>query len=72
MTVHHQIIYRIEKAFWHNAIPLLSSGNRMVAAIVNFGAFYYPRIQQISFALKAGFWASLGLALGLGIGVLVS
>ena len=72
MTVHHQIVYHLEKAFWHNAIPLLSSGNRLVAAMINFGAYYYPRMKRISFALKAIFWASIGLSLGLGIGVLVS
>jgi hypothetical protein len=72
MTVHHQIINRLEKAFWHNAIPLLSSGNRVVTAIVNLGAYYYPRVQRLSFFFKAVFWACIGLSLGLGIGVLIS
>ena len=72
MTIYHQIGYQIEKVFWQAAIPLLSSGNRAVTTVLNFGAFYYPKIQQINFALKAAFWACIGLSIGLGIGILVS
>lgn len=61
----------IEKYFWQKTIPLLSSGNRAVAAVVRAGARLYPLVEQANLPLKALFWACIGLSLGLGIGVLL-
>jgi hypothetical protein len=61
----------IEGYFWQTAIPLLSSGNRTIAAIVRVGARIYPILEQASLPLKALFWAWVGLSIGLGIGILI-
>ena len=61
---------QLEKLFWHKTIPMLSSGNKAVATIVNIGSYVYPRLQRSNFFIKALFWGCMGLSLGLGIGVL--
>ena len=61
----------IERYFWQKAIPLLTSGNRFMAAVVRTGDYILPRLQQSNFGLKALFWACIGLSLGLGIGILI-
>ena len=60
---------QLERVFWHRTIPMLSSGNRAVATLVNVGSYFYPRVQASNFIIKAMFWAILGLSLGLGIGI---
>lgn len=71
MNKHEQIKNRIEKRFWHKTIPLLTSGNRAVATLINVGSHVYPIVHQASFVFKAVFWAWVGLSLGLGIGILI-
>jgi hypothetical protein len=69
MNKRHNIKTQIERIFWHQTIPMLSSGNRAVATLVNVGSYFYPRVQAANFFIKAIFWACIGLSLGLGIGI---
>ena len=64
--------YLFERLFWKKAIPLLSSGNKMVESVIRAGARVFPLVQQSNLPLKALFWACIGLSLGLGIGVLIA
>ena len=71
MIKRQQIKTQLEQRFWDKTIPMLSAGNRTVATIVNVGSYFYPRVQRANFAIKAIFWAWMGLSIGLGIGMLI-
>ena len=69
-TFQTNTINSLERYFWTIAIPLLSSGNRTVNAIVRIGGRIYPMLRETNLLLKTLFWGAIGLSLGLGIGVL--
>jgi hypothetical protein len=61
----------LERYFWHRAIPLLSSGNQTVTAMVRIGGRVHQILQNTSLPLKVLFWSAIGLSIGLGIGILI-
>ena len=61
----------VERKFWEVIIPMMKNESPVVEKIVSIGYHFLDRFPKRNFLVQSIFWISIGLSLGLGIGILI-